>query len=142
MFREELTENGLVVDKTGNKLKVVISDSGHCEECSAKIFCSPSENGKVLEIDYSGDIDKGEGVKIVISGNNLFSISMILYGLPLVILLAGILTGLQVYNSPTNSELYSFLTGLVLTSIYYVAVYFLSASKLFNRFTPKVVRNL
>ena len=141
MLREELVETGIVIGKSENKLKIEILETGTCEDCSAKIFCSPSENKRILEIDYNGNISEGDKVKVLINGLNLVKVSLILYGIPIILLLTGIMTSMYFYNTSGNAELYSFITGICLVSAYYFAVKIVFSGKLQNRITPEVMRN-
>ena len=90
MFREELTEKGIVVDKCGSIIKVSVINAEHCDDCSAKLICNPSEKDNTIELEYDGEIKNGDQVTLAVKGKNLISLSVILYLLPLILLVAGI----------------------------------------------------
>jgi sigma-E factor negative regulatory protein RseC len=136
MNGEQIHENGIVIEAGEGKAKVKIIMSESCEECSAKILCKPTdENSKVLEVLDPFGVRQGDEVTINIEGSDLVKASLKLYGVPLVLLVVGIILGLTLFN---NNELLSFLLGASLTVIYYFLIFILSKTST-KQVLPKIV---
>ena len=117
MYKEELYEDGIVKAADDGIAEIVISDSDHCEECSAKVYCKPgSSNERSLTVKDPFGVHPGDKVRVTIKGSKILSASFLLYGIPLIILVAGIFMGLQIFT--INKELYSTLLAIGLISIY------------------------
>ncbi|MFA7289524.1 MAG: SoxR reducing system RseC family protein [Melioribacteraceae bacterium] len=118
---ELLIEEGIVVSSKNGLADIEIMDSENCEKCSAKIICKPSdsERRRIKAIDpYNVRI--GDSVKISIEGFQLVKASFLLYGMPLIILLASLLTFLNYYKM---DELVASLFSMGLTAVYFFLVY-------------------
>ncbi len=124
MNSEQIHEIGIVLEAANGRAKVKLIPSESCEECSAKIFCKPSdENSKIVEVIDPFGVRQGDEVTINIEGSDLFKASLKLYGIPLVLLVGGIVLGLNLFN---NSELYASLLGMTATTIYYFGLFLIS----------------
>ena len=136
MNGEQLHEQGIVLEASEGKAKVRLIESGSCEECSAKIFCKPGEgDSKILEVIDPLGVHAGDEVTINIEGSDLVKASLKLYGIPLVLLVAGIVIGLSLFN---NNELLAFLLGIGIMAIYYLVIFLLS-KKSPKQILPKIV---
>lgn len=133
---ELLIEEGIVIATENGFADIEIMDSGNCEKCSAKIICNPSdsERRRIKAIDPY-NVDVGDFVKISIEGFQLVKASFLLYGMPLIILIASLLTFLNYFMM---DELIAFLLSMGLTAIYFFIVYsfreYVSPEKL-----PKII---
>lgn len=117
MYKEELYEEGIVKEARDGIAIISIQNSDKCEECTAKIYCKPgSSEGRSLTVRDSYGVHPGDKVRIVIKGSKILSASLMLYGVPLILLLAGIFIGLEIFQ--TNMELYSSLFAMGLVFIY------------------------
>jgi sigma-E factor negative regulatory protein RseC len=117
MYKEELTEEGIVKASKDGIAEIIISDSNHCEECSAKIYCKPgNEKFRTLLAKDPFNSDAGDKVIVKINGSRILKASIQLYGITLLILLIGIVVGMNLFNS--NKELYSTIFGITLSGIY------------------------
>ena len=124
MNKEELVEEGIVLTANDGKAEIMVIDSDSCEECSAKIYCKPSsENKKTLLVKDPFGVKPGDKVKVALQGANLFKASGILYGIPLLILIAGILVGVNIFENSSNKEVYAFLLSVSACALYYFVVY-------------------
>lgn len=112
-------EEGIVESTGQGTAVIIINTSESCEECSAKVYCKPkdSEGRKLTAKDPFG-VHPGDKVRVSVNGRNLLSASLYLYGLPLIILIAGIAAGMSIFQD--NPELYSFLSSIVLLALYFV----------------------
>lgn len=137
MFTEELIEEGIVTEVKNGIALVSITPSNSCEECSAKIFCHSENNTKNVTARDTYGVKTGDKVQISIKGRNVVAASFLLYGLPLILLIAGTFGGMNFFKE--NSELLSALSGLALVGIYFLFFYFLSHSKQReNKFLPRI----
>lgn len=125
MYTEELYEEG-IVKKAKNGIAVIsIQDSDKCRECAAKIYCKPgSSEERSLTVRDPYGAHPGDKVRIVIKGSKILRASFLLYGIPLILLLAGIFLGMEVFT--INKELYSSLAGIGLVVVYSLLLSFFS----------------
>ena len=125
MYNEELIEEGIVKESKNGIATIVISKSDYCEECSAKLYCKPgSSDDRSLIVKDPLGVTPGDKVRISIQGSKILTVSFLLYGIPLLLLIAGLIVGLKIFNS--NQELFATLFGLGLISIYVVILLLLS----------------
>ena len=121
---EELFEYGVVIKSENGIAEIALNENSSCEECSAKIFCSPASNNlRTLLVSDTLHSKKGDEVKISVKGQEVLKASFLLYGVPLLLLLFGIIIGTNIFKGTNYSELISFFLGFVITSIYYVLFY-------------------
>jgi positive regulator of sigma E activity len=127
MFSEELIEEGIVKEVKDRLAIININDSGSCEECSAKLFCNPSDYGKrSLTVTDPFGVHPGDKVRISIKGKKIIAVSLILYGFPLMLLLISIFLGMNLFTS--NKEIFSSLLAIVSAGIYFLIIYFFTKS--------------
>lgn len=137
MYTEELYEEGIVKEAKDGIAIISIQDSDKCEECRAKIYCKPGNSeGRSLTVRDPYGVHPGDKVRVVIKGSKILSASFLLYGLPLILLLAGIFIGLEVFH--TNKELFSSLFAIGLVSVYALFM-FLFTGKRKNTSYPEIV---
>lgn len=128
MYKEEITEEGIVKQSKDGIAEIIISDSNHCEECSAKIYCKPGNNNfRTLLAKDPFDSESGDKVTITINGSTILKATFQLYGIPLLITLVTILFGMNFFI--INKELYSSVLGLTLSGIYLLILSFVSKKK-------------
>ncbi len=124
MNSEELIEEGIVIKVDKGTAEIAIIEKGECAECSAKVYCSPTEgNKKKLKVSDPYGVKPGDRVKVSLKGSNLFMASVLLYGIPLVLLIVSILIGISLFENTKNKELYGFLTGMGVLVIYYLGIF-------------------
>lgn len=123
MYKEELYEEGIVKESKNGLATIINSDSDNCGECSAKIYCKPgNSNKRSLTVKDPFRVHIGDKVKVSIKGSYILRISFLIYGIPLILLLAGIFLGMQLFH--TNKELFSTLFAVGLVSIYSSIIHF------------------
>jgi positive regulator of sigma E activity len=124
MNSEELIEEGIVIKVDKGTAEIAIIEKGECAECSAKVYCSPAEgNKKKLKVSDPYGVKPGDRVKVSLKGSNLFMASVLLYGIPLVLLIVSILIGISLFENTKNKELFGFLTGMGVLVIYYLGIF-------------------
>ncbi len=139
MNDEVIVEEGIVVSIENGFADVSVSQNEKCDECSAKIICKPNKDHlNILHVEDPLGTRVGDSVRIEIKGNSLLKASFNLYGIPLILLLVGILLGNSIFPGDKFSELYSFLFGIALTAIYYLFT-FLHNKDQRNQILPKIV---
>jgi positive regulator of sigma E activity len=140
MRGEDFFEEGIVVSAADGSAVVRIQHPDTCEECSAKLFCTPGEADAhtVTAMDPLG-VHSGDAVRILVRGENVFRAAAMLYGVPLVLLLAGLLLGMNVI-APLflPRELFAFACGLCAAGTWYLGL-FLSGGAASARIMPEIV---
>jgi sigma-E factor negative regulatory protein RseC len=125
MYTEELFEDGIVKEAKDGIAIISIQDSDSCHECTAKIYCKPgNSDGRSLTVRDPYGVHPGDKVRVVIKGSKILSASFKLYGIPLIILLAGIFIGLEVFDA--NKELYSSLFAVGMVAVYSLYIFLFS----------------
>ena len=135
MQSEAIIEKGIVLKAENGLAEIALLETGSCEECSAKIFCKPSENkdSKVLEVSDPYGVQIGDEVQVQISGGAILKASAMLYGVPLLLIILGIILGMEIFAGTSLPELFSFLFGIGLTGLYISGLLLFSK----NRFTKQ-----
>lgn len=117
MYHEELIEEGIVTQVNKGVAVVNLNDTGACSDCGAKMFCKPGDGeGKTLTAKDPYGVHPGDRVRVSVKGKSILTATFLLYGVPLVLLLVGIIWGMSIFNS--NKELYSTLLGLGFIAVY------------------------
>jgi len=121
MFSEIIVEEGMVVSVGQGTADVAVRQSESCGECSAKIICKPkSAEENIIKVEDPFGARAGDKVRIEINGNVLLRVSFYLYGIPLILLVAGIFSGMSLFSVYPAKELYSFVLGIGLVALYYL----------------------
>ncbi len=119
-MREELIEEGTVIESENGFVDIQLVTNESCDECSAKIFCKATEDSsRILKIADVHEIQKGDKVTISIPGKTLLGAVVNLYLYPLILFITIILLGLKLLESLHLVEFYSFIIGCFFTSLYY-----------------------
>ncbi|HSW55044.1 MAG TPA: SoxR reducing system RseC family protein [Ignavibacteriaceae bacterium] len=125
MYTEELYEEGIVKEAKNGIAIIRIQDSEKCGECTAKIYCKPGRSDeRSLTVRDPYGVHPGDKVRVVIKGSKILSASFLLYGIPVIILISGLLIGMQIFNN--NKELFSTLLSFGFISIYMFFVFIFS----------------
>lgn len=139
MNEEFLVEEAVVLSLQNGFAEVSVLPNNACDDCSAKIICSPDNNNRnLLRVDNSLGAKVGDNVKIQIKGKSILFESFNLYGIPLIILIIGILLGMFLFAGYRLIELYSVLFGIGLISLYYFFLFTYNKSRKIQ-ILPKIV---
>ena len=131
MYKEELYEEGIVKEANNGIAEIVISNSDQCAECTAKLYCKPgSANERSLTVTDPFGVNVGDKVKVMIKGSKLIGASFMIYGIPLVLLLTGLIIGMNIFNN--NKEILSTLLSFVLVAIYLVTFWIINRKEKLN----------
>lgn len=137
MYTEELYEEGIVKEAKDGIAVISIHDSESCNECTAKVYCKPGNSeGRSLTVRDPFGVHPGDKVRVVIKGSKLLSASFKLYGIPLILLVAGIFIGIEVFD--TNKELFASLFAVGMVAIYSLYVFLFSKKDEVNSY-PEIV---
>jgi len=141
MRGEDIYEDGVVVTAADGKATVAVQKSGSCEECTAKIFCaSGDENKNTVDVLDPYGVHVGDEVRIVIRGESLFAAGFLLYGIPLVLIIGGILAGMYLFDVGIGPrELSSFIVGILLAGVYYLALFVNGNTRTLSSLMPNIV---
>jgi len=126
----KMEETGLVVDVKGGIAKVEFFKKPLCKKCG---LCRNTENNKMyLEIENTLGAKPGDEVVFEIMPSSA-GISALIYGIPSVFLILGVLLGISLFHS----EIYGFILGLVFLIVSFILTKF--CNKLFpGIFLPKM----
>ena len=116
---ETLLEEGVVlsvIPAVGDKpahARVRLLAGDHCEGCPASVICKPESGDKRLMdvIDPVG-VAVGDRVRVMVPGGAVLKASFLVYGLPLLLMLAGVWLGTRIWSAENGMrDLWSFLLG-------------------------------
>jgi sigma-E factor negative regulatory protein RseC len=128
MYNEELTEEGIVKESKDGIATVVISNSDNCEECTAKLYCKPGNTKqRSLTVNDPLGVNVGDSVKVSIKGSQILRVSFLIYGMPLILILAGLFLGMQFFR--IHKELFSTLLAVGFVSIYILIILFINKKR-------------
>lgn len=131
MYNENIIEKGIVLSTKDGYAEIALMQTGSCKECSAKIFCKPSgkTDTKILEVSDPFGVKPGDEVQIQIDGSDVLKASVLLYGVPLLLIVFGIIVGMSLFPRTLIPELLSFLFGLGLTTLYISGLFLIKKIK-------------
>ena len=140
MQSEAIIEKGIVLNSSEGLAEIALIETGSCEECSAKIFCKPSEtkDSKIIEVNDPFGVVPGDEVQIEIAGSDVLKASAMLYGVPLVLIILGIVAGMEMFSAAQTPELFSFLFSAGLAGAYLGGLVLFSKTKLNKPKLPQI----
>jgi sigma-E factor negative regulatory protein RseC len=108
-------ETGIVIKVDGIMAMVAVKKKDACDACSAKDSCtSTSEDEAVLEAINTARAEVGQTVRISMKPMTYLKGTMLVYGLPLVMFLAGAIAGQKIgeeYFRDTSTDLVAAAAG-------------------------------
>jgi len=122
-----IEEEGIVAEVHGSVARVEILKKSACEKCSASGTCHPGDED-LMEADNPLGAVKGQKVKVVLAPQIYLKASIILYGIPMVAMVAGAILGKNAgiaYSGEPNSDLWAFIAGMtcLVISFYFIRLY-------------------
>ncbi len=128
VMTEKLYEEGIVKEVKDGIAQIILNESGSCSSCAAKAVCKSGEDEqKILPARDTLGVHPGDKVRIAINGRNILTAAFLLYGLPLVLFLAGIFFGIKYFVH--QKELWGTVLGFVLIAVYAVILNIFSNKK-------------
>lgn len=141
MKGEDIYEEGVVLRSDEGTATVMVMDGESCHECGAKMFCSAADGREntVTVRDPLG-AHAGDTVRFVIRGEIMFKAAAMLYGIPLALILGGILAGMYLFDPGLMPrELWAFLLGLSAAGLYYLMFFFSGSGARSGNMMPSIV---
>lgn len=117
-----MEETGTVVEVRDQVAVISTAAKGACHSCSARGICHAGE-GKTMVIEAWNPLGArpGDTVSIRLSSRSVLGAALLLYLVPLLVLLVGVIVG----QSLTQSELWAVALGFLLMAAVYVGIRFL-----------------
>lgn len=121
---ETLIEEGIVtglIPARGNQpaqATVRLETGEHCERCAANFLCRPADGDRrMMDVLDPIGVRVGDRVQVEVPGGALLKASILVYGLPLLLLLAGVILGMLIWpEGRPMRDLWSFLLGVGLAA--------------------------
>ena len=137
-----MAEKGLVMQEKGDSLVIKMKRKEACAKCRACV-AGLTEKDMILEAKNMCRATVDDWVEVEISESGFLFAVGIMYGIPLIALLAGILIGnfvLAPMLSFINPDVTSFFTGLVFTGLAYLWIRSQEDRWKEKKITPMAVR--
>ena len=109
-----IEETGIVTKTEGIIARVAVQKKGTCEGCAVKGVCETQGESSEIEAMNPIHAKVGQAVKVSIKPQVYLKGTMLVYGIPLVALIAGAIFGKNIgetYFSGTNSDLIAAIAG-------------------------------
>ena len=111
-----IEEEGIVVAIAGRNARVSVLKKSACESCAAAGVCHPGDAGKsLLEAANPLGAKPGQKVKIVLFPQTYLKSALVLYGIPVIALVAGAIIAKNMairFSGEMNSDLWALSVGL------------------------------
>ncbi len=116
-----MAEKGQVIEKKGNFVVIKMTRTEACAKCRACIVgAGMASQDLMVEADNECDANVGDWVEMELRGNSFLIATLIMYGLPFVGLMSGIILGyymIPILLPHMNKEILSFAIGLILMAL-------------------------
>ena len=121
-MQNKIEHEGIIRRISSETLEVVINSHSACSGCPAKGVCGMAEvKQKIITISKpDGNFQTGDKVMVYASTGNAASAVILAYVVPSVLILAAIF----ILQKTRHSELYAAITGLGVTALYFLLLYF------------------
>lgn len=109
-----IEETGVVTKVNGNMARVIVQKRGACDGCQAQGTCQATDKGMEIEALNLAQAREGQEVKVSIKEATYLKGTMLVYGLPLALFIAGAIVGKNIgenYFQEYNSDLIAAVTG-------------------------------
>jgi sigma-E factor negative regulatory protein RseC len=109
-----IEEIGIVTKVDGEMAKVMVQKKSACEGCTVQGACKSTENGMEIEAINAAHATEGQTVKIMMKPQVYLKGTMLVYGIPLVLFIAGAIAGKnfgEEYLTGMNSDLVAAVAG-------------------------------
>jgi len=135
-------EQGTILRTEDDIAWVKVQRSSMCDICNSKNICNTLTDENFLEAEVYNPIngEVGDRVEFMISTSSLLKITGLLYIVPVVLLLAGAISGFSFFSPP---EFYALLFGLTGFFFSYFLIRIISLKiAIKKKFTPEIIRVL
>lgn len=109
-----IEETGIVTKVEGSMAMVLVQKKSACDGCSVEGACKATPEG--MEIEAQNDVHArvGQRVKILMTTGEYLKGTIIVYGIPLIVFIAGAIFGKNIgetYFTDMNSDIVAAVTG-------------------------------
>jgi len=122
---EVVSETGRVVKIENSLAEIQLIRSENCNDCSAKIICHSDASAKLqrLKLKIPSDIQLNDLVKITFCGDQLLSVVILLYGVPILFLILTISLVMNYSAELRFKEVIATSISVIILIIYYLFVH-------------------
>jgi sigma-E factor negative regulatory protein RseC len=122
-----IEEEGIVSETVDGMAKVAIMKKSACEQCAASGVCHPGDED-LMEAANPLGAKKGQKVKVVVAPQIYLKASIILYGIPMAVFIAGAIVAKNLAVNAGNeasSDLWAFIAGTacLIISFFFIRSY-------------------
>lgn len=110
-----IEEEGIVSEIEGDIARVAILKKSACEQCAASGVCHPGGQD-LMEAANPLGAKKGQKVKVVVAPQVYLKASIILYGIPMAVFIAGAIIAKKIavqHGIEADSDLWAFIAGMI-----------------------------
>ena len=130
-----MRESGIITEIEEHTMMVEFERSSMCEKCGA---CERAHNAMRMEVERIGNASLGDRVEVDLPERTVVRAALVAYGIPLALLLVGLVAGSAL---PGNPDLYALALGLLLAAGAFLALHLTERRRRSSgRYAPKVVR--
>lgn len=118
-----IEERGVVTGTEGITARVKVQKRGACEGCTATGVCETAEDGMEIKALNPRQARVGQQVRVSIKPQSYLKGSFVVYGIPMIALIAGAIIGKNIgekYVSSIDSDLVAALLGFFLMAITFI----------------------
>ncbi len=115
-----IEETGTITEVQGIMAKVIVQKKSSCDGCTAGGACQHTPEGAVIEALNPVNAKVGQVVKLTLKPYTYLKGTMLVYGIPVVALVAGSILGKslgELYLTEINSELIAAVAGFALLGL-------------------------
>ncbi len=120
-----IEETGVVTKTDGVTATVLVEKKSSCENCGAGSACTSSEKGMEIEALNPLQAKVGQTVKVSIKAQTYLKGTMLVYGIPLVALIAGAILGQNIgekYFKEISSDIAAAIFGFAAIIIAFMVI--------------------
>lgn len=140
------TEEGTITKVAEDKAWVKVRRSAMCDVCNCKSACSIIGSGEIMEAETLNTANGKEGDRVLVKipSKSLWKISFILYMIPVIFLISGIIIGMKLAkNYSLEPELGALLLGVIGCILSFFLIKLLAKHIRKNKeYTPEVIKIL
>lgn len=140
-----MEEHGVVIRKEGQKAVIKAERTGACDSCSSKKSCAQASDAEMLiEADDPVGVKAGDKVVFAVSAGSVLKAGMLLYLLPILSFIAGVVLGQAVFSGLLpgyNPDLVAGVSGAAFLAAAFIALKaFSRLSERSRSMRPQVLR--
>ncbi len=118
-------ETGTVTKVEGNMAKVLVQKKSACDSCSVQGACTSTPQGMEIEALNAVHAKEGQRVKVLMAPQEYLKGSLIVYGLPLIVFIAGAIIGKNIgeeHFKEIDSDIVAAIAGFASLILSFIGV--------------------